>query len=227
MKPIQKKIHPELKKFIPIVKIIGKMFGRNCEVALHNFSDPSHSIIAIENGHVTGRKIGDPITDFALSSWRKGGYGEKNEDTIINYKTKTKDGKIFKSSSLFIKDEKKNIIGCICINYNLTDYLMFYNIMEEFSTFGDLNKKELNKETEEFLNDVNELLSNIIKRAINEVGKPLHMMQKSDKMRVTKIVEEKGGFLIKSAVNQLASDINVSRYTIYNYLDELKIKKKV
>lgn len=226
MKPIQKKIHPELKKFIPIVKIIGKMFGRNCETVLHDFSNPSHSIIAIENGHVTGRKIGGPITDFALSSWRKGGYGEKKEDTIINYKTKTKDGEILKSSSFFIKDEKKNFIGCVCINYNLTGCLMFYKIMEEFSTFVDLNKKKLNGETEKFSNDVNELLSNIIGKAIDEVGKPVSMMQKSDKMRVAKTVEEKGGFLIKGAVNQLAFDINVSRYTIYNYLDELKIKKK-
>lgn len=60
-------MHPELKRFIPLVKIIVQIFGKNCEAVLHDFSNPQHSIVEIENGQVTGRKIGDPITDFALS----------------------------------------------------------------------------------------------------------------------------------------------------------------
>jgi len=43
------------------------MFGKKCEVILHDFIIPKHSIVEIGNGHVTGRKIGNPITDFALS----------------------------------------------------------------------------------------------------------------------------------------------------------------
>jgi len=43
-------------------------------------------------------------------------------------------------------------------------------------------------------------------------------MQKEDKLMVAKIAEEKGAFLIKGAITQLAKEINVSRYTIYNYL---------
>ena len=70
------------------------MFGKKCEVLIHNFSSPQHSIMVIENGYVTGRKIGDPITDLALSVWKKNGYKNKNTDRIVNYKTKTKDGKI-------------------------------------------------------------------------------------------------------------------------------------
>jgi len=221
-----KKIHTNLKKFIPIVKTIAQMFGKNCEVVLHDFSIPQHSIIAIENGHVTGRKIGDPITDFALSVWHKGGYGKRREDKIVNYRTKTKDGKILKSSSVFIRDDQKKIIGCLCINYDLTEYLMFNKVVEEFCIYVDLDKEKSKEETETFTGDVDEVLENIIKEAIEKVGKPVSMMQKSDKLMVAKIVDEKGGFLIKGAINQLAGEISVSRYTIYNYLEELKSKKK-
>jgi len=221
-----KKIHSNLKNFIPVVKTVAQMFGKNCEVVLHDFSIPQHSIIAIENGHVTGRKIGDPITDFALSVWHKGGYGKRKEDKIINYRTKTKDGKILKSSSVFIKDDQKKIIGCLCINYDLTEYSMFNKVVEEFCTSVDLDKEISKEEAETFTGDVNEVLGNIIKEAIEKVGKPVSLMQKSDKLMVAKIVDEKGGFLIKGAINRVADEISVSRYTVYNYLEELKTKKE-
>ena len=89
--PERKKKHSIIKILAPIAKTISATFGKNCEVVLHDFSGPQHSVIAIENGHVTGRKVGDPITDFALASWREGGFGDGNEDKLLNYKTKTKD----------------------------------------------------------------------------------------------------------------------------------------
>lgn len=223
MKPIQKKIHPEIKKFIPIAKIIGKMFGRNCEIVLHDFSDPSHSIIAIENGHVTGRKIGGPVTDFALSLRRKGGFGASKEDNVINYKTETKNGRILKSSTMLIKDKYRKIVGSLCINYDMTSHLMFKKTMNEFCTIADLSEQ---KEEEIFAKDITDVLENIISRAIEEINKPLSLMQKDDNLRVVSIVDERGGFMVKGAIDQLAYKLNVSRFTIYNYLEELRTKNK-
>ena len=218
-------MHSELKKFIPIVKTIAQMFGKNCEVVLHDFSKPQKSIVAIENGQVTGRKIGDPITDFALSIWKKDGFGKRKTDRIVNYRTKSKNGKILKSATVFIRNYQKNIIGCLCINYDLTEHAMFHKNLEEFCTTIELDKEESTEETEKFTNDVSEILENIIKEAIEEIGKPVSLMQKEDKLMVVKIAEEKGAFLIKSSISQIASEINVSRYTIYNYLEELKTRK--
>ena len=218
-----RKKHPLIKTLIPIAKTISATFGKNCEVVLHDFSGPQHSIIFIENGHVTGRKVGDPITDFALASLREGGFGEAKEDKLLNYKTKTKDGRIMKSSSVFIKDEKNNIIGCLCINYDMTTHLMFENMMKEFCNINELNEEK----EETFVHDVDEILDSIIIKAIDEVNKPVSLMQKEDNLRVVEIVDKKGGFMIKGSIDQLAHRLNVSRYTIYNYLDELKVRKKI
>jgi len=217
------KINFELKKYISLIETIAEMFGSRCEVLIHDFSNPQHSIIAIENGHVTGRKVGDPITDFALSAWRKGGFGDIKEDKMVNYKTKTKDGRILKSSTLFIKDKDSKVVGCLCINYDMTDHLMFEKTINEFCTIVDLSEQ---KEEETFVKDVDEILENIINKAIEEINKPISLMQKEDNLRVVGIVDEKGGFMIKGAIDQLAHSLNVSRYTIYNYLEELKAKKK-
>lgn len=219
----RKNIHPVLVSIIPIVKTIAEMFGKNCEVVLHDLGRPQNSVIAIENGYITGRKIGDPITDFALSSWSQGGFRNTREDKVINYKTKTKDGRILKSSSVFIKDEKENIVGCFCVNYDMTGYLMFDKTMKEFCTFTELNGEK----EETFINDVDEILDNIINKAIEETNKPVSLMQKKDNLRVVKSVEKKGGFMVKGSVDQLALKLNVSRFTIYNYLDEIKIRNKL
>jgi len=220
--PERKKKHSIIKILAPIAKTISATFGKNCEVVLHDFSGPWHSIIAIENGHVTGRKIGDPITDFALASWKQGGFCVGKKDKLLNYKTKTKDGRILKSSSVFIKDEKNKIVGCLCINYDMTGHLMFENIINEFCTISELNEER----EETFVKDVDEILDNLIGKAIEEVNRPVSLMQKEDNLRVVEIVDKKGGFMIKGAIDQLAQSLNVSRYTIYNYLDELKVKKK-
>ena len=218
-------ICPELKEYLPIVKTIAEMFGKKCEVLIHDFSNPQHSIIAIENGQVTGRKIGDPITDLALSIWKKNGYGDHKTDRVVNYRTKTKYGKILKSSSVFIRNNQKKIVGCLCINYDLTEYSMFSKIVHEFCETIDLNREETEKDIETFTGDVNEVLDNIIQEAIEKIGKPVSLMQKEDKLAVTRIADEKGAFLIKGSINQFAKEINVSRYTIYNYLEEIKANK--
>ena len=50
-----------LQFLLTLAKGIASQFGPNCEVVVHDLAtnDPERSIVAIENGHVTGRKAGD------------------------------------------------------------------------------------------------------------------------------------------------------------------------
>ena len=51
---------------------IAGQFGPNCEVVVHDLAsnDPESSIVAIENGHVTGRKVGDGPSHVVLEALR-------------------------------------------------------------------------------------------------------------------------------------------------------------
>ena len=44
-----------------IARDLASQFGPDCEIVIHDLktNDPEHSIVYIENGHVTGRGIGD------------------------------------------------------------------------------------------------------------------------------------------------------------------------
>ena len=62
----RRRIPPLLAGYINVVKGLGTILGRDCEVLLHDVSHPESSIIACENGHVSGRAVGSPMTDFGL-----------------------------------------------------------------------------------------------------------------------------------------------------------------
>ena len=205
-------VDPIIEKFIPLVKGISKTFGKNCEVVLHEFKDLKNSIVAIENGHVTGRDLNSPMTKISLEKVRE---GTVNED-IINYSEKNIDGRVLKSSTMFIKDDAGNFIGCICINIDITDFIAARNVINDIMRIGEADTEKPSK------NKVNIILSDIVKETINEMGRPIIYLSKDEKVTIVKKLDHQGAFLIKGAIDYVAEVLQVSKYTIYNYLDEIK-----
>ena len=50
--------------YIRVGEIVSEKFSPYLEVIIHDLRDPEHSIIAIFNSHITGRKIGDGTSDI-------------------------------------------------------------------------------------------------------------------------------------------------------------------
>ena len=224
----KRKINHLLVSFVPVVKGIAKTFGKNCEVLLHDVSNLESSVIMIENGHVTGRKIGSPMTDLGLYFLQSDLF--KDTDFIANYQTESKDGKKLKSTSIFIRDDKKKIIGFLCINYAL-DYLSeIRKKIDDFCAVNkDLDKNVFNNEEKEeiFTDNLDDLLERVFAKSQEKVGKPVGKMQKDDKLEVVRYLQKKGVFLVKGNIGKIAKKLNVSRYTIYNYLSEIKPEKDI
>jgi len=211
-----KDVNPIIKKFIPLVNVLAKTFGENCEVVLHDFSNISNSIVAIENGHITGRTIDSAMTDI---TYKKVVDGNIDED-IINYTGKSKDGSVLKSSTTFIRDDDGKVIGCFCINFDLTELVSAKRVLDDIMKIdSDL---VLRKTGDDKNDNVSEILSNLVNSAIDKYGKPIIYMTKEDKVEIVKKLEEQGTFRIKGAIDYLADVLCVSRYTIYNYLDEIR-----
>ncbi len=212
-------INSILKAITPIVEGIGKTFGKNCEVVLHDFDNLSSSIIAIENGHVTGRSMGSPMTEVGLEAIKKG----HTNDNIINYTGKSTDGRVLKSSTMFLKDENDKVIGCLCINFDMSEFIVAQNTISEII---QTDEKDQGKSKEPQANSVNDVLSNIVSRTLDNIGKPVFYMNKEEKVNIVKALDEQGAFLIKGAIDYVAKVLCVSRYTIYNYLDEIRVSDK-
>lgn len=197
-----------------LIKGIAAQFGDKCEVVLHDLTNGLEStIIAIENGYITGRKVGDPSSNLGLEVLR----GTVKDGDRYNYFTQTKDGKMLRSSSVYIKNTKEEVIGAVCINLDISDLIMAENTIKSF-TMQNLDQGV----TEVFVNDVSELLDYLLQECHKEIGKPVSHMTKEDKMKAIDYLDKKGAFLVKKAGDRVCQFLDISKYTLYNYLDEVR-----
>mgnify|MGYP000001837329 CR=1 FL=1 len=98
---------------------LALQFGPNCEVVVHDLEteDVDHSIVVIENGHVSGRKLGDGPSHIVFESMHEGTTEVHDREP---YLTKTTDGKLLKSSTIFIRDDEGKPVGILGINFDIT-----------------------------------------------------------------------------------------------------------
>ena len=185
-----------------LAKGIASQFGPNCEVVVHDLdsNDPESSIVAIENGQVTGRKVGDGPSHVVLETLR--GDREKLQDHLC-YLTKTKDGKILKSTTIYIRNDDGTPIGIFGINYDITLMLAMENMLRQFTA----TEKE-SREPEAISRNVSDLL--------------VALMHKEDKVKAIQFLNETGAFLITKSGDKVCKYFGISKYTLYSYIDESK-----
>ncbi len=209
----EKQMHHTLGTLKKIVEGLGKTLGRNCEIVLHDISNPDSSIIAIANGHVTGRNIGSPATDFLLDL----AAAPNENDMVINYFTKASNGKQLKSSTFLVRDEKGEVIGAFCINIDISQLLGVKDFVDDLLCIDETE----NNAMENFPNNTTEFLQMMIDKSLSIVNKPVEFQTKEDKLKIVAYLNKCRVFKIKGAVDFVAKTLKVSRYTIYNYLDEI------
>ncbi|MBB4685691.1 aminotransferase class V-fold PLP-dependent enzyme [Amycolatopsis jiangsuensis] len=192
--------HELLAALVPAVDGLAAMLGPGNEVLLHDLSRLPDSIVAIA-GDLTGRTVGGPMTDLLLGLVRRG-----TTQDLTNYRTHGPDGRAIRSSTLFLRDAEGVAIGCLCVNSELP------GAAPAETPVGD----------ETFPPDVDSLQRFLVHRAIGKAGIPVELMKKRHKAAVVRELDEAGYFLIKDAVDHLAGHLDVTRYTIYNYLNEIR-----
>ncbi|HAK46182.1 MAG TPA: hypothetical protein DCO79_09740 [Spirochaeta sp.] len=215
-----KNIYEEEKFLKGLVKALAAQFGPSCEVLLHDLKDQpyDHTIVAIENGQITGRKVNDCGTNLGLEVLR----GTNVEGDKYNYFTQTKDGKMLRSTTIYIRDDDDEVIGCLCINMDITDFIM---ASKTIATITQRQNDEFNSEEtveEDFTGDINELLDDMIQRSIEHAGKPVALMTKADKIEGIRYLDEKGALLIQKSGDKIARFYDISKYTLYSYLEEIR-----
>ena len=52
-----------------------------------------------------------------------------------------------------------------------------------------------------------------------EFGRPLRELDRIEKQRVVKLLNERGAFQLRRSVERVAEELGVSRFTVYNYLN--------
>ena len=198
---------------------IAARFGSNCEVVVHDLSrHPDHSIVEIVNGHVTGRKVGDGASHVVIEQLQTNDPEPKDH---LCYLTKTPDGKILKSSTVYIRNSKGKVSAIFSINYDISKLLMVESAVRDLISTGEETQQT---EPEKIVN-INDLLDDLIEQSVALVGKPVALMNKDDKVKAIRFLNQNGAFLVTKSGDKIAKYFGISKYTLYSYIDTKQEEK--
>lgn len=215
-----------LQSYIPFVSFLGQALGPNCEIVLHDLTDPDNAIIAIANGHISGRKIGGPTTDLVLKTLKEG--IDEGKPFIANYNARVKSNNICRSSSFFIRDETNKIVGVLCINVDISKFVEAKKILDELircEAQPETTEKTTADIVDVFENlhdSIDDVLTAIIDNVLNKYEVTPDRMSLDEKIEVVKRLNENGLFLLKGGLSELARRMQLSEPTIYRYLNKMK-----
>lgn len=188
---------------------LAEMFGSSCETLVQDMSDPSHPILSIYNGQVSGREVGS--TADILGSTRLIDENAMTTDFVNLYAT-TPAGAQIKSSTFHLIGEDYNLALGVDFDYSS---LVFANriLVDLMSADADLQSALWQGGESGLIQVFDECLA--------AVGKPVTALNKADRMRVVALLEQKNAFSYRKSVPFVAKRLQVSRYTVYKYLDQL------
>ena len=190
-------------------------FGSNCEVVIYDLTceNPEDMILYIENGHVSKRSANAGPSHVVLEAMRD---GRNDIPDHYNYLTKTHDGRILRSSTVYIKDEKDKVTGVFAINYDMTELMMTQSVINA------IVQNNPGGEPERIPTNVNELLDDLLEQSVQLIGRPVAMMNKDDKVRAIRFLSDAGAFLVTKSGDKVAKYFGISKYTLYSYIDANK-----
>jgi len=188
---------------------IAEMFGSTCETLVHDMGDPSHPILAIYNGHVSGREVGSTLDILGTAR-------ELDQNTLVtdlvNLYATTPSGQQVKSSTFHLIGEDYNL--ALGINFDYSSLVYANRILVDLmSAQADL-QSALWRGGESGLGD-------ILDECLAAVGKPVSALNKKDRIKIIALLDQKNAFSYRKSVPFVAKRLQVSRYTVYKYLGEL------
>lgn len=221
--PKQAEKQAVLRALSATVKLVGAMVDAHTEVVLHDLGRPERSIIAIENGHVSGRQAGDAILGgpagdrgFAAieQAMRQGG---AEPALVSGYHTLSRDGRRLLSASAVFKTAAGEPFAALCLNSDRSQLEAALACLQALVGRAPPPQRAAPEPPA-----MDEAMQDIIAQALERGGKPLARMKKADKKQAVAQMLEQGLFIVKGGVERAAEALGVSRYTVYNYLDEIR-----
>jgi len=211
-------VNPSLKKYLPLVDFLAEVLGEDTEVVLHDVTDVDRSVVAIRNGHISGRCVGAPATNVVLKIMKDG--SENAIDYLTNYQGLSAGGKTLRSSTYFLHDDDRCLIGILCINIDASKLEQFRDYLN--SVVKIRHEPSENERVEHFSSTVEELAYTSIETVINAAGVSPQRMSQDEKINIVRRLNDDGVFLLKGAISRIAARFDVSEATVYRYLNCVK-----
>jgi predicted transcriptional regulator YheO len=210
-----------------VAKALECALNQHTEVVVHNLRRPESSVVEIVNGHVSGRGVGSsiiagPAEDKAFDTLvaSKAAAHPNEVRVVANYTSKASDGRALRSSSVVMFDTDGVPAAALCVNVDLGAIERIQRDIQNALIPSILPPLPARSET-----SIEDLIEDIIVSAVKNTGAPIERMSKAEKTAAVAVMHERGLFVIRGSVERVAARLGVTKFTIYNYLDEIGAKR--
>ncbi len=188
---------------------IAETFGSNCETLVHDMSIPSHPILVIYNGHISGRSAGSTM-DILGNETELSEEGLRTD--FVNLYATTPSGQQIKSSTFHMIGPDYNL--ALGINFDYTSLVYANRILVDLMSADADLKSAMWRSGDNRLGEV-------FDECLAAVGKPVNALNKADRLKIIALLDQKEAFSFRKSVPFIAQRLGVSRYTVYKYFSEL------
>lgn len=196
--------HP-LAIHFPVADAIAALLHPHAEVVVH---DVVTDRIARICNSFSSRRPGDAshlVGDPDLSP---------DQNVYGPYERAERDGARIKSVSAALKDREGNLIGLLCINFDVSKFDEAIQLLTAFVNPGPSPSRIL------FKQDVREQVNWVVREQLVRLGRRLEALDRADRLVIIKELDKEHIFETRNAVPIVARALGVSRASIYNMLRE-------
>ena len=221
---LRKPMSPEDRKIIEsykaIVDGIALFMGPYCEVALHSLEDPENAITKIANRHHTNREVGAALSNHGVQLLLD--FKENKVQQTSCYTTMSAKEEPMRSVFTIITNNDEPI-GLLGMNFNMKVPLSEF--ISTFSLFNNCAQPEAPDPVQSPANSVEDLIYKAVSRVVGKISSDVSIPNHEKNKYIVFGLHENGIFDIKGSVVLVAEELNLSKFTIYSYIRELKEKK--
>lgn len=194
----------------PVIDGIAATFGSCCEVVIHDFRRPEHSIVALA-GSVTGRGVGGSMSEIGVKVLARGDEARQE----LNYLTRTQDGKLVKSSTMPLRDSTGAVFGALCVTLDVTAISQVHALIGELAGVA---ATPAGLPTTTFGDDIGAVVDSIVDARQLSSTKTWTHLGRAERLDLFRDLDRRGVFAVRGAVQQVAARLGISRASAYNYL---------
>lgn len=211
----------ELEQLKQIAHGLAMQFGESCEIVIHDVKakEMEGTVVCIENGAITNRQVGDGPSHVVLEAIKNDG---KDVVDRYGYLTKTQDGRVFRSTTIYLRDEDGAVAYAFCINSDVTDLVQLQQIVNKLAVKADVSESLIKAPAERITNNVSDLLDDLLDQAVHSTGTTPALMTKTERMQAVKYLNDAGAFLISKSADKIADFFGISKFTLYSDLNAIK-----
>ena len=221
-------MHIILEQYKTLVEFLGQALGSDYEVVLHDLSEGNNAIVAIVNGHISGRSMGAPLTALALRFLADKEY--EQHDYKVGYRGVSRKNGHLRSSTMFIKEDGK-LVGMLCINFDdsrfqaVSDALLRLCHPDHFVDTNfqvDETVAERFVPTERFHNSIHGVATEAVLRELDRRSITADRLNSEERIQIISALDSEGIFLLKGAVKDVADALECSQASVYRYLSLIR-----